>query len=117
MRRQIKTGTKITVKLTAKLIGKLNYLRLYFQEASLFLNTMDHQKAQAARLRGWNTTMIMNKTAIPDINWWIAKLWANIPTQLIQIPPQMTMTTDEAPSGWGSTLEKELEMIAMAHGT
>ncbi|KAA6354967.1 MAG: hypothetical protein EZS28_049505, partial [Streblomastix strix] len=27
------------------------------------------------------------------------------------------MTTDAAPSGWGSTLEKEQEMIAMAHGT
>ncbi|KAA6398276.1 MAG: putative Transposon Tf2-6 polyprotein [Streblomastix strix] len=117
MRRWIKTGIEITVKQTAKLIGKLNYLRLQFQEASLFLNTMDHQKAQAARLRGWNTTMIMNKTAIPDIDWWIAKLRANIPAQLIQILPQMTMTTDAEPSGWGSTLEKELEMIAMAHGT
>ncbi|KAA6359405.1 MAG: putative Transposon Tf2-6 polyprotein [Streblomastix strix] len=61
--------------------------------------------------------MIINKTAIPDINWWIAKLRANTPAQLIQIPPQMTMTTDVSPSGWGSTLEKELEMIAMAHGT
>ncbi|KAA6398232.1 MAG: hypothetical protein EZS28_006239 [Streblomastix strix] len=99
MRRWIKTGTEITVKQTAKLIGKLNYLRLQFQKASLFLNTMDHQKAQAARLRGWNSTKIMNKTAIPDINWWIAKLRANIPAQLIQIPPQVTMTTDAAPSG------------------
>ncbi|KAA6357861.1 MAG: hypothetical protein EZS28_046611 [Streblomastix strix] len=78
---------------------------------------MDHQKAQAARLREWNTTMIINKTAIPDINWWIAKFRANIPAQLIQIPPQNTVTTDAAPSGWGSTLEKEQEMIAMAHGT
>ncbi|KAA6367346.1 MAG: putative Transposon Ty3-G Gag-Pol polyprotein [Streblomastix strix] len=68
MRRWIKTGTEIAVKQTAKLIGKLKYLRLQFQDASLFLNTMDHQKAQAAKLRGWNTTMIMNKTAIPDIN-------------------------------------------------
>ncbi|KAA6364129.1 MAG: putative reverse transcriptase [Streblomastix strix] len=117
MRRWIKTGTEITVKQTAKLIRKLNYLRLQFQEASLFLNIMDHQKAQAARLRGWNTTMIMNKTAIPDINWWIAKLRANIPTQLIQIPPLMTMKTDAAPSGWGSALEKEPEMIAVSHGT
>ncbi|KAA6353732.1 MAG: putative Transposon Ty3-I Gag-Pol polyprotein, partial [Streblomastix strix] len=117
MRKWIKTGIEITVKQTAKLIGKLNYLRLQFQEASLFLNTRDHQKAQSARLRGWNTTMIMNKTAIPDINWWIAKLRANIPAQLIQISPQMTMTTDAAPSGWGSTLEKEQEMIAIAHGT
>ncbi|KAA6374163.1 MAG: hypothetical protein EZS28_030310 [Streblomastix strix] len=50
MRRWIKTGTEITVKQTAKLIGKLNYLRPQFQEASLFLNTMDHQKAQAAKL-------------------------------------------------------------------
>ncbi|KAA6341636.1 MAG: hypothetical protein EZS28_052443, partial [Streblomastix strix] len=78
---------------------------------------MDHQKAQAARLRGWKTTIIKNKTAIPDINRWIAKLIANTPAQLIQISPQMTMTTDAAPSGWDSTLEKEQEMIAMAHGT
>ncbi|KAA6392309.1 MAG: hypothetical protein EZS28_012169, partial [Streblomastix strix] len=117
MRRWIKSGTEIKVKQSAKLIQKINYLRLYFQEASLLLNIMDHQKAQVAKLRGCNTIMIMNKTAIPDINWWIAKLRANIPAQLIQIPPQMTMTTDAAPSEWGSTLEKEPEMIAMAHGT
>ncbi|KAA6358176.1 MAG: hypothetical protein EZS28_046297, partial [Streblomastix strix] len=113
----IKTGTELTVKQTAKLIGQLNYIRLQFLAASLFLNSMDHQKAQAARLRGWNTTMIMNKTTIPDINWRNAKLKANIHAQLIQIPRQMTMTTDAAPSGWGSGLEKELEMIAMAQGT
>ncbi|KAA6381600.1 MAG: hypothetical protein EZS28_022873 [Streblomastix strix] len=76
---------------------------------------MDLQKAYAARLRGWNTTMTMNKTAIPDRNCWIAKLRANIPAQLIQISPQMTMTTDAAPSGWGSALGMELEMIAIAH--
>ncbi|KAA6370656.1 MAG: hypothetical protein EZS28_033818 [Streblomastix strix] len=29
----------------------------------------------------------------------------------------MTMTTDVAPSGWGSTLEKEQEMIALAQET
>ncbi|KAA6386068.1 MAG: hypothetical protein EZS28_018405 [Streblomastix strix] len=117
VRRWKKTGIEITVKQTAKLIGKLNYLRLQFQEVSLFLNTMDHQKAQAARLRGCNTIMIMNKTAIPDINKRIVKLRANTPAQLMQIPSQMTMTTDAAPSGWSSTLEKEQEMIAMAHGT
>ncbi|KAA6374269.1 MAG: hypothetical protein EZS28_030203 [Streblomastix strix] len=117
MRRWVKTGTEITVKQTAKLIGKLNYLRLQFYEASLFLNTMDHLKAQAAKLRRWDTTMIMNKSAIPDKNWLIAKLKANIPAQLIQLQPQLTMTTDAAPSGWGSTLEKELEMKAIAHGT
>ncbi|KAA6374301.1 MAG: hypothetical protein EZS28_030172 [Streblomastix strix] len=78
---------------------------------------MDHQKAQAARLRGWNTTMIMNKIAIPDINCWVTKLRANIQTQLIYILPQMTMPTDAAPSGWGSTLEREIEMAAIAHGT
>ncbi|KAA6379917.1 MAG: putative reverse transcriptase, partial [Streblomastix strix] len=117
MRRWIKTGIETTVKQTAKLIGKLNYLRQQFQEASLFLNTMDHQKAQAARLRGWKTKIIMNKPAIPDINWLIVKLKANTPAQLIQISPKMTMTTDAAPSGWDSTLENEQEMIAMAHGT
>ncbi|KAA6358230.1 MAG: hypothetical protein EZS28_046242, partial [Streblomastix strix] len=117
MRRQIKTGMEITVKQTAKLVGKLNYLRLQFYEASLFLNTMDHQKAQAARLRKWNTTMTMNKTAITDINWWIAKLKVNSSVQLLQIPQQMTMSTDAAPSGLVSPLKKELEMIAMAHRT
>ncbi|KAA6394078.1 MAG: hypothetical protein EZS28_010392 [Streblomastix strix] len=84
---------------------------------SLFLNITNHQKTYAARLRGWNTMMIMNKIVISDKNWWITKLGANIPAQLIQIPPQMTMTADAAPSGKDSTLEKELEMIAIAHGT
>ncbi|KAA6396230.1 MAG: hypothetical protein EZS28_008243 [Streblomastix strix] len=116
-KRCIKTGTEITVNQTAKQISKLNYLRLQFQEASLFLIIMDNQKAQAAKLSGWNITMIMNKTAIPDINWWITKPRANIPAQLIQISSQMTMTTNAAPSRWGSTLEKEQEMIAMVHGT
>ncbi|KAA6375412.1 MAG: hypothetical protein EZS28_029062 [Streblomastix strix] len=37
--------------------------------ASLFLNTMDRQKAQAARLRGWNSTMIMDKKTFLDLNW------------------------------------------------
>ncbi|KAA6402962.1 MAG: hypothetical protein EZS28_001504 [Streblomastix strix] len=112
-----KDGNRNNSKINSEINRKTKLLKLQIQEASLFLNTMDHQKAQAARLRGWNTTITMNKTAIPDINWWIAKLRANIPAQLIQIPSQMTMTTDEAPSSWGLTLERQLEMIAMAHGT
>ncbi|KAA6368255.1 MAG: hypothetical protein EZS28_036219 [Streblomastix strix] len=76
------------------------YLAFEFQNnTSPFINIMDHQKAQTTRLKGWNITMIMNKTAILDINCWIEKLRANIPAQLIQIPPQMTTTTDAAPSG------------------
>ncbi|KAA6355754.1 MAG: hypothetical protein EZS28_048719, partial [Streblomastix strix] len=117
MRRWIKTRTEVTIKQTAKLIRKKQQLGLQFQEASLFLNVMHYQKAKAAKLRGQNTTMIMNKTAIPDLNWQITKLRVNIPAQLIQISSQMTMTIDAAPRGWGSTLEKELEMMAMAHGT
>ncbi|KAA6380153.1 MAG: hypothetical protein EZS28_024321 [Streblomastix strix] len=117
MRRWIKTGTEITVKQTAQLTGKPNKLSLQFQEASLFMNAIDHQKTQAARLRGWFTTIIMNKTAISDINYQIIKLRANIPIQFIQIPPQATMATDAAPGGQGQILEKELEMIAIAHTT
>ncbi|KAA6359614.1 MAG: hypothetical protein EZS28_044859 [Streblomastix strix] len=117
MSRKIKRRTEQTVMQQAKLIAKLNYQRLQFQEASLFLNTMDHLKTQAARLRGWKATMTMIKTAILDINQWIANLRANIPAELIQIPQQMTMTTDAAPSRWVSTIEKELEMIVMAQGT
>ncbi|KAA6387448.1 MAG: hypothetical protein EZS28_017024 [Streblomastix strix] len=115
MRRQTKTGTKISVKQSVKLIEKLNYFRLQFQKASLFLNTIDHQKVYAARLRKWNTMMTMNKTAIPDINWQIIKFRVIIPSQLIQIPAQMTMTTDAASSGWSSALQRELGMIAMAN--
>ncbi|KAA6401860.1 MAG: hypothetical protein EZS28_002621 [Streblomastix strix] len=55
--------------------------------------------------------------ANPDINWWIAKLRANVPALFVQITPQIIITKDSAPSGWGSTIERELEMIAMAHGT
>ncbi|KAA6354803.1 MAG: hypothetical protein EZS28_049670, partial [Streblomastix strix] len=78
---------------------------------------MNNQNVQAARLRGWNKTMIMNKTAIPDINWLVAKLRANNPAKLTQILPQMAMTTDVAPRKWSSKLKKKLKMIAIAHLT
>ncbi|KAA6362369.1 MAG: hypothetical protein EZS28_042104 [Streblomastix strix] len=84
---------------------------------SLFPNTMDHLKEKAARLRGWNTTMITNKIAIPDINQWISKFRAHIQAQLIQIPPKVIMTTNAATSRWGSTQERDLKMIAIAYGT
>ncbi|KAA6394944.1 MAG: hypothetical protein EZS28_009525 [Streblomastix strix] len=77
---------------------------------------MDYKKAQAAMLIGQNSMMKMNKTTIPDINRWIAKLRANIPAQLKQTIPQMTILLDAALSGRDSTLEKGMEMIAMVHG-
>ncbi|KAA6395624.1 MAG: hypothetical protein EZS28_008848 [Streblomastix strix] len=43
--------------------------------------------------------------------------WSNVPAQLIKIPPHVTMTTDVAHSRWRSAVERELEMIVMAHGT
>ncbi|KAA6378102.1 MAG: hypothetical protein EZS28_026370 [Streblomastix strix] len=68
IRRWTNTETEITVKQTAKLIEIQNYLRMQFQESLLLLNIMDHQKAQAAKLRGWNTTTTKTKTEIPVIN-------------------------------------------------
>ncbi|KAA6374780.1 MAG: hypothetical protein EZS28_029694 [Streblomastix strix] len=100
MRGQIKTETEISVKKTAKLVQKLNYLRLQLYEASLFMKSLNIQKAQATRLRGQNATMEMNITAIQDIILWTTKLGANISAQLTQIPLQKTMTTDIAPYGW-----------------
>ncbi|KAA6383413.1 MAG: hypothetical protein EZS28_021059 [Streblomastix strix] len=105
-KRGTKTGTEKTVKQTAQLIWKQNYLELQFQETSFFLNTMDHQKEKTTLLRGRNTTIIMNKTGIPDINWQNVKLSANFPAQLIQIPQQITMFADAASYGSSSTLEK-----------
>ncbi|KAA6380183.1 MAG: hypothetical protein EZS28_024289 [Streblomastix strix] len=102
-------------KKNSQINRKAKLPKIIILEASLFLVTTDNQKAQAARLRKCNLTMIMNKTAIRDINWWITKLRANIATQLIQILSQMTMTTGAAPSGWDSALQSELEMIAIAH--
>ncbi|KAA6380627.1 MAG: hypothetical protein EZS28_023847 [Streblomastix strix] len=60
-RKWTKTGTEIMLKLITELIEKLNYQMLQFQKTSLFLNIMDDQKAQTARLRAWSTTMIMTK--------------------------------------------------------
>ncbi|KAA6385708.1 MAG: hypothetical protein EZS28_018762 [Streblomastix strix] len=78
---------------------------------------MDDQIAQAAQLKRCFITMIMIKITNPDIIWWIAKFRANIIIQQKQISPQMKMTIDATPSGRGSTLEKESEMIAAVHGT
>jgi hypothetical protein len=52
LRRWINRKTRVTVKQLAELIGKLNFLRLQFQQASLFLNNIDYQKSKAARMKG-----------------------------------------------------------------
>ncbi|KAA6389534.1 MAG: hypothetical protein EZS28_014936 [Streblomastix strix] len=96
---------------------KMNYLGLQFQQALLFLNIMNNKEAKVTVQRGWNATFIMDKTTIPDIIWCITKLRSNISANLIQMPSQMKMTTDALSHGWGSTLEKDKEMISVAHGT
>ncbi|KAA6403983.1 MAG: hypothetical protein EZS28_000493 [Streblomastix strix] len=57
--------------------------------------------------------MIKNITAISEVIWLRTKFRANIPAQLVQIPPQMTMTTttDAAPNGSAYEVPPKLQKI------
>ncbi|KAA6385787.1 MAG: hypothetical protein EZS28_018689 [Streblomastix strix] len=45
-----KKKTEVTIRQQAKLIEKLNYLRLQLQQASFYLHTIDYKKIQATNL-------------------------------------------------------------------
>ncbi|KAA6383319.1 MAG: hypothetical protein EZS28_021154, partial [Streblomastix strix] len=78
---------------------------------------MNHQKAETDKLRVWSSKMIMDKTTIPDLNWWIMNLKSNVPAHLARTISEMIMTADASHNRWDSTPEMGKEMKSIAHGT
>ncbi|KAA6361022.1 MAG: hypothetical protein EZS28_043451, partial [Streblomastix strix] len=64
----------IKIKETAALIGRLNFLRTQFKEASLYLMLIDSTKTRAVKTKGWTGMMISPLEVLKELYWWIKKI-------------------------------------------
>ncbi|KAA6361375.1 MAG: putative Transposon Ty3-G Gag-Pol polyprotein, partial [Streblomastix strix] len=106
----------IKIKETAALIGRLNFLRTQFREASLYLMLINSAKTRAVKTQGWTGMMVSPLEALKDLYWWIKKITENKKQQIQDPIPQATVVTDASPQGWGATLELDSGEVLVAHG-
>ncbi|KAA6308883.1 MAG: hypothetical protein EZS28_056608, partial [Streblomastix strix] len=106
----------IKIKETAALIGRLNFLRTQFREASLYLMLIDSAKTRAVKTQGWTGMMVSPLEALKELYWWIKKIAENKKQQIQDPIPQATVVTDASPQGWGATLELDSGEVLVAHG-
>jgi hypothetical protein len=104
------------VRKLAKLIGRLNFLRFQFPEASLHLKHLDALKVETVRKKGWDAACTVTPQLCGDLKWWAAKVSSNIPRSLQRPPVTATLTTDASPVGWGAVLEQG-DQMCYVHGT
>jgi hypothetical protein len=86
----------------ASVIGKLSATRLQHRQASLHLCRLNDLKTRAVRLRGWDGSVQLTPSALPDTDWWLQALRQNRPASLLQPPPEATLFVDASPAGWGA---------------
>ncbi|KAA6364063.1 MAG: putative Transposon Ty3-I Gag-Pol polyprotein, partial [Streblomastix strix] len=106
----------IKIKETAALIGRLNFLRTQFREASLYLMLIDSAKTRAVKTQGWTGMMVSPLEALKELYWWINKIAENKKQQIQDPIPQAIVVTDASPQGWGATLELDSGEVLVAHG-
>ncbi|KAA6401267.1 MAG: putative Transposon Ty3-I Gag-Pol polyprotein [Streblomastix strix] len=106
----------IKIKETAALIGRLNFLRTQFGEASLYLMQIDSAKTRAVKTQGWTGMMVSPLEALKELYWWIKKITENKKIYIQPPIPQATAVTDASPQGWGATLELNSGEVLVAHG-
>jgi ribonuclease HI len=97
------------VRELAALLGKLNFLRLQFPDASLHMKGLDELKMYAVRTQGWAGECTPHPGLLGEIKWWTRKVSQNMQRRL-QLPQQeVTITTDASPHGWGAVYQESLD--------
>jgi hypothetical protein len=91
-----------TCRQLASAIGKLSATRLQHRQASLHLCRLNDLKTAAVRQHGWNGSVRLMPSILPDTDWWLQELADNHPASLLQPPPEATVFVDASPSGWGA---------------
>ncbi|KAA6369513.1 MAG: putative reverse transcriptase [Streblomastix strix] len=106
----------VRIKKVAKLIGNLQFLKFQFQLAAFHLIKLNRIKDRAARLRGWESTLQLKLTILPELFWWHSMILANKPLDLLMKSiVTATMTTDASKTGWGAVLNmNQQEILASA---
>ncbi|KAA6370565.1 MAG: putative Transposon Ty3-I Gag-Pol polyprotein [Streblomastix strix] len=100
----------------ASVIGEIQYTRAQFKRGALHTKQLQKLKDKEVASRGWNKWTQLNRSAIPDITWWINKLAHNLSLCFTRPNKWITIQTDASSSGLGATLTRENKEKVFAHG-
>ncbi|KAA6399998.1 MAG: putative Transposon Ty3-G Gag-Pol polyprotein [Streblomastix strix] len=82
------------IKETAALIGRLNFLKTQFKQASFYLMLIDSAKTRAVKTQSCTGMMVTPLKALKELYWWIRKIAKNKKQQIFDPIPQVTIATD-----------------------
>ncbi|KAA6366712.1 MAG: hypothetical protein EZS28_037761, partial [Streblomastix strix] len=100
----------------ASVIGEVKYTRVQSKRGALHIQYLLKLKDKEVASRGWNKWTQLNRSAIPDITWWINKLAHHKPLCFMKPNRWITIQTDVSSSGWGATLTRENKEKIFAYG-
>jgi ribonuclease HI len=90
----------------ASLLGSLNFLRIQFPMASLYLTKLSATKTRGVRRSGWDGSTTLTPMIAGELKWWIRSISCNSPHSWKQMAADAVLTTDASPWGWGATLDR-----------
>jgi hypothetical protein len=107
LKKSVHVGARLPVRVLAKVIGTLSATRIQMAPASLYLTQLNKLKCQGVQREGWNGYIRLNYSVMGELRKWTQFLKENKPMPIrIDVTPQLVITTDAAPSGWGATLHR-----------
>jgi hypothetical protein len=106
----------VKIKRLASFLGSLNFLRLQFPRASLYMRGFYNALILALREsnQNWNATFFLSPKNRSEVRWWKRTISSNVPCQLHKLTlPEAKLVTDASGIGWGAILQiKEQQLVA-----
>jgi hypothetical protein len=93
----------------AALLGRLNFLRLQVEEASLYTRRLGELISRAKHHAGWDGNCQLNPTVLGELKWWVSRISGNLPRDLAARRQSLTVTTDASPAGWGAEIAHDAD--------
>jgi ribonuclease HI len=103
LKQKAATRSTIPCRELASAIGALNFLRMQFPEASLYMLRLNQMKTAGVRRSSWSGMLTMTPKVQGELKWWTKAVTHNRPRCWRQTQVKATLTTDASPSGWGAT--------------
>ena len=106
-RNLLRTG-KTTVRMLAKLIGRLTASVLAVLPAPLHYRQLQMQKTRALlKFKQYEAEVFLNAECKEELRWWIIHLEDWNGKAMITPGPDMLITSDASKKGWGATCSKQ----------
>jgi ribonuclease HI len=102
--RKVTSGARVAWKKLGALIGSLNFLRVQFPRASLYLKALHTELTAGVKKAGWFGWGVVSRRVISELRFWWRQVHYNTPFGFARRIPRALLVTDASEHGWGAVL-------------